>query len=44
MSHGASFNIPDYYQQPQKVSRVWQLRKGKRIEEGKGYRQARSGR
>ena len=31
MSHGTSFNIPEYYQRPKLVSRVWQLRKGKRF-------------
>ena len=31
MSPGASFNIPEYYQRPQRVSQVWQLRKGKRF-------------
>ena len=29
MSHGASFNIPEYYERAQHVSQVWQLRKGR---------------
>ena len=31
MTFGGSFNIPEYYQRPQHVSQVWQLRKGKRF-------------
>ena len=31
MSHGASFNMPEDHQRPQRVSKVWQLRKGKRF-------------
>jgi hypothetical protein len=31
MSDGPSFNIAEYYQRPQRVTQVWQLRKGKRL-------------